>query len=82
MTLTATPGPDQRFVGWSGDLSGSTNPLTFTITTNTTVTATFQPSPTGSCRVSKGLVSGSDPVGWLDTGAGNSLVEDDRRCSR
>ena len=25
----------------------------------------------------EGLVSGSDPVGWLDTGAGNSLVEDD-----
>ena len=51
VTLTATPGPDQRFVGWSGDLSGSTNPLTFTITTNTTVTATFQPIPDGVLRI-------------------------------
>lgn len=41
VTLTAIPDPGWRFVGWSGDLSGSDNPITLTITDNTTVNATF-----------------------------------------
>lgn len=41
VTLTATPAPGWRFVGWSGDLSGSANPATMTMNGNRTVTATF-----------------------------------------
>jgi hypothetical protein len=39
--LTATPDTGWSFAGWSGDQSGSENPLAFTITSNTSVTATF-----------------------------------------
>jgi uncharacterized repeat protein (TIGR02543 family) len=39
--LTAQPIPGQAFLGWSGDASGTQNPLTVTVTTNRTITATF-----------------------------------------
>jgi uncharacterized delta-60 repeat protein len=39
--LTAQPFPGQAFLGWSGDASGTQNPLTATLTTNQTITATF-----------------------------------------
>jgi uncharacterized repeat protein (TIGR02543 family) len=39
--LTAQPFPGQDFLGWSGDASGTQNPLTVTVTTNQTITATF-----------------------------------------
>jgi agmatine deiminase len=41
VTLTATPDSGWQFDGWSGDLSGSTNPTTITMNSNKTVTATF-----------------------------------------
>ena len=41
VTLTATPDPDWAFAGWSGDLSGTANPITITLTGNNVVTATF-----------------------------------------
>ena len=43
--LTATPDPGWAFADWSGGLSGSTNPETLVISSNTTVTATFVPLP-------------------------------------
>jgi hypothetical protein len=39
--LLAQPFPGQAFLGWSGDASGSQNPLTATVATNRTITATF-----------------------------------------
>ncbi|MBA7571285.1 hypothetical protein ES708_13044 [subsurface metagenome] len=39
--LTATADPDWSFSGWSGDLTGSTNPETITMDGDKTVTATF-----------------------------------------
>jgi uncharacterized repeat protein (TIGR02543 family) len=39
--LTAVPALGWHFEGWSGDLSGSTNPTTLVITGNMYVTATF-----------------------------------------
>ena len=45
VTLTATPLPNFFFTGWSGDLIGAENPLTFTIEKNTVVTATFSNNP-------------------------------------
>ena len=39
--LTATPDAGWTFSGWSGDASGSTNPLTVNMTASKTITATF-----------------------------------------
>lgn len=47
LTLTATPGAGQQFVGWSGPNAGgcTTNPVcTGTLTGNSSITATFAPS--------------------------------------
>jgi hypothetical protein len=39
--LTALPAPNASFVGWSGDASGSANPITVTMTADKVVTAIF-----------------------------------------
>ncbi len=41
VTVTATPGLDAAFVGFSGDLTGTTNPATLIVDGNESVTATF-----------------------------------------
>ena len=41
VTLTANADPNWTFSGWSGDLSGTTNPVTITLTGDKVVTATF-----------------------------------------
>jgi hypothetical protein len=41
VTLTATPGSGWNFSNWSGDASGSTNPLTITMNANKTIQAVF-----------------------------------------
>ncbi|HEX7607692.1 MAG TPA: lectin like domain-containing protein, partial [Candidatus Cryosericum sp.] len=46
VTLTATPAFGYGFVVWTGNLSGSTNPVTIAMTGNRTVTATFTALPT------------------------------------
>jgi hypothetical protein len=43
VTLTATPDPGFAFVGWSGSLSGSANPLAVTLTGHASVVANFAP---------------------------------------
>ena len=39
--LTATPATGYTFTGWSGDATGSTNPLTVTMNSNKNITANF-----------------------------------------
>jgi uncharacterized repeat protein (TIGR02543 family) len=41
--LMATPATGWHFVGWSGDLAGTTNPVTITMDVSKTVTATYAP---------------------------------------
>ncbi|CAL2075260.1 InlB B-repeat-containing protein [Tenacibaculum sp. 190524A05c] len=41
VTLTATPDAGYQFDGWSGDATGTTNPLTITMDADKTVTAMF-----------------------------------------
>lgn len=52
VTLTAAAGSGYFFTGWSGDASGTGNPVTVTMDTNKTVTANFIASvPTGHWRL-------------------------------
>jgi uncharacterized repeat protein (TIGR02543 family) len=44
VTLTAVPNAGYVFNNWSGDLAGSANPTTLTMTTNSSVTANFSAS--------------------------------------
>lgn len=41
ITLQATPDPDWQFTGWTGDINGTDNPITFSVTGGKTVTANF-----------------------------------------
>ena len=45
VTLTALPAAGYQFSGWSGDLSGNSNPSTITMDGDKTVTATFSELP-------------------------------------
>jgi uncharacterized repeat protein (TIGR01451 family) len=45
ITVTAAPHPGWQFAHWSGDLSGTANPITFTVQGHTTLTATFANDP-------------------------------------
>jgi uncharacterized repeat protein (TIGR02543 family) len=45
VVLTAIPDPAQKFTGWSGDATGTNNPLTLTMTTSKIVTAIFSKRP-------------------------------------
>ncbi|MBD2722164.1 InlB B-repeat-containing protein [Hymenobacter armeniacus] len=45
VTLTASPATGYTFSGWSGDATGTTNPLTVSMTANKTITATFTAQP-------------------------------------
>ncbi|PYJ80444.1 MAG: hypothetical protein DME22_24115, partial [Verrucomicrobia bacterium] len=45
VTLTAVPDTGFTFAGWSGDATGTNNPITVTMTGNKTITASFQSVP-------------------------------------
>jgi len=68
-TLTATPNTGYTFSGWSGDASGSINPLILTMSANRVVTANFTAIPgtpiPGTLMVtpSPGLSSSGAPGG-------------------
>jgi len=42
LTITATPAEGYKFTGWSGDASGTTNPLTVNVSGNANITASFE----------------------------------------
>jgi uncharacterized repeat protein (TIGR02543 family) len=41
ITLAANPNPGYQFLSWSGAVTGTTNPISLTISHNITVTANF-----------------------------------------
>ena len=82
VTLTANAAAGFVFSGWSGDLSGSANPATITMSANRTVTATFTPqtggpftltiSVTGSGSVSRSPNQATYPNGTVVTLTANA----------
>ncbi len=72
--LTATPGPGHQFVGWSGDLLGSSNPATMIMTGDKSVTATFERMVLGYERLP--FNSAYTPIS-TGTGASTLLVAAD-----
>jgi len=45
VALTAQPDAEQTFLGWTGDATGTENPLTVTMNQSLTITATFTKRP-------------------------------------
>ncbi len=60
--LTAVPDSGQRFVGWSGDASGATNPLNVAMDNNKTIVATFQEIPIYTTFIYMPYVRNSEPT--------------------
>ena len=65
VTLTANPNAGNAFDGWSGDLSGNSNPTTITMDGNKTVTASF---------ISTGGGGGGGPVVHEETVSGGGSL--------
>jgi hypothetical protein len=63
VSVSAMPDPGYHFTGWSGDLTGLGNPLTFDIASDTTVVATFAPNP------EPGMEVGTNIGGVVDWGS-------------
>ncbi|MDD5060658.1 MAG: InlB B-repeat-containing protein [Candidatus Marinimicrobia bacterium] len=53
ITLTAVPGVDSVFVGWSGGITSVTNPLPIIMILDTATTATFEYSPRSPATLSR-----------------------------
>jgi cyclophilin family peptidyl-prolyl cis-trans isomerase len=81
-TIHATPGRKSFFGGWSGTVSGSSNDLTFKVTTNTSLTATFKlyPFPKGQGRY-KGLFIATNQPSRDSSGLFQTLIRANRRHS-
>ncbi|MBH8559378.1 InlB B-repeat-containing protein [Hymenobacter negativus] len=69
VTLTAAPGAGFQFSGWSGDASGTTNPLTVTMNSNKTITATFMATTGGGSYAFYRAVNLGGPALTLDGNA-------------
>ena len=71
VVLTATPSTGYLFSGWSGGASGNANPLTLTMTTNTSVTANFI-LQTETITASAGTGGTISPSGAVSVNYGSS----------
>jgi uncharacterized repeat protein (TIGR02543 family) len=60
VTVTAVPNATYAFSGWSGDASGTTNPITITLDSSKSVIANFVRNP--SLAISAGTGGTTDPV--------------------
>ena len=78
-TLNVTPNPGYLFIGWTGDASGTENPLTILMDGDKSIGATFVRDtaqaelviehPTGNSLTPSGVVD----FGWIAVGATSSL---------
>lgn len=73
-TLTATPSARYIFSGWSGNLTGTTNPATVTMSANKSVTASFRAWPTYTLTMAAGTGGTVLPAtGSVDSAASTSI---------
>jgi len=72
--LTAQPNANFGFVGWSGDASGTANPLTLLMDSNKSVTANFAPLPTVTSPTATELTGTSATLGGNVTSNGGQTV--------
>ena len=59
VVLTATPAAGYVFSSWTGDATGTTNPLTVNMTSNKNITANFTAIPVNSYTLTVNAVNGS-----------------------
>jgi uncharacterized repeat protein (TIGR02543 family) len=57
--LTATPNTGYTFTGWTGDASGTTNPLTISMTANKNITANYTVIPINTYTLNVTAVNGA-----------------------
>ncbi|MBN1185998.1 MAG: carbohydrate-binding protein [Bacteroidales bacterium] len=57
VSVTATPSSGYQFSGWSGDASGTSNPLSLTMNSNKNITATFTQTTAAATLVKHGTGS-------------------------
>jgi uncharacterized repeat protein (TIGR02543 family) len=69
VTLTATPNSGFQFSGWSGDLSGSTNPNTITMDGDKNVNAIFTPVGGNNQVMHQETQTGKDTTTTVSTSA-------------
>ncbi len=78
VTLTATPGTDAAFAGWTGDMVSNDNPLTITVADDLLVTATFtstvDTTPPAISNVEVAVGPDSAEVTWLTDEPADSAV--------
>jgi Divergent InlB B-repeat domain len=60
VSFSAIPPPGSTFVGWSGNVSGTANPLSVTMTTNQIITANF------AIVTNNSLTINAEDRGWYD----------------
>ena len=72
--LTAAPASGYAFADWTGDASGSANPLTLLMDGNKTVTANFAAPPTVTSPTSTGITGTGATLGGNITGDGGQTL--------
>ncbi|CAL2094886.1 InlB B-repeat-containing protein [Tenacibaculum sp. 190524A05c] len=73
--LTATPDAGYQFDGWSGDATGTTNPLTITMDADKTVTAIFSKiQRTLTINATNGTVNVTNPFALKEVGVNGGKV--------
>ena len=73
VTMTATAADGWQFAGWSGDASGTTNPMTVTMAGSRAVTATFTPI-THTIIATAGVHGAIDPSGAVQVAHGDNQL--------
>lgn len=63
LSLTATPSSGYLFTGWSGDASGTSNPLSLTMNANKNITANFSAVSNPAEIIKHGAGSSSQTIG-------------------